>query len=93
MYLLWSSNVDPDSINVPLGYVSWVIEGTADYNSGNKLHWSAAAGQVPTSADFTRSTDTGPPAHGLPVWTRISTNAYGGTSGSAQADGEEENQK
>ena len=89
MYLMWSTNVDPDSIQVPIGYVTWSIVGTADQNPKASPPWSLAAKQGATTAIYTASKNTGPPAHGLPVWTRI---AYGNTteSGAVPTDGDSE---
>ena len=71
MYLLWSSNVDPNSINVPLGYVSWDITGTADYSASATPPWSLDPVQVPASATFSPSYDDGTSTHGLPTWSSI----------------------
>jgi hypothetical protein len=74
MFLLWSTDADPDSINVPIGYVTWKVAGTADQNTKNRPPWSLAGKQTATTATYSASTDTGAPGHGLPVWTTISYN-------------------
>jgi hypothetical protein len=81
MYLMWSTSVDPDAIQVPIGYVTWTIKGTAVQNSTSNPPWSLATSQVATTAAYTASTDTGPPYYGMPVWTKI---AYGTTGESGE---------
>jgi hypothetical protein len=95
MYLMWNSNLDSASINVPIGYVTWSITGTADQNASASPPWSLDANQGTTTATYTQSTDTGAPNHGLPVW---SANVPTGATSSNQSesvapDGEEENKQ
>jgi hypothetical protein len=71
MYLMWSSNIDPDSINVPIGYVSWSINGVADNNPSATPPWSLDPNQGPTSANVWSSSDTKGPYPGLPIWNAI----------------------
>jgi hypothetical protein len=71
MYLLWSSNVDPDSINVPIGYISWNIKGIADYEASANPPWSLDTNQGPTTQVFHPSTDDGTATHGLPAWNAV----------------------
>jgi len=58
MFLLWSTDADPDSINVPIGYVTWKVAGTADQNTKNRPPWSLAGKQTATTATYSASTDT-----------------------------------
>ena len=81
MYLMWSTSVDPDAIQVPIGYVTWTIKGAAVQNSTSNPPWSLATSQVATTAAYTASTDTGPPYYGMPVWAKI---AYGTTGESGE---------
>jgi hypothetical protein len=86
MYLMWTSNVDPSSIPVPVGYVTWRIYGTA---ARKNQYWGFAS-SGPTTATYQASTDIGPPSYGLPTWTTLVTNTNGTTSGSEQQTGESE---
>ncbi len=71
MYLEWSSNIDPNSINVPIGYVSWSINGVADNNPSADPPWSLDPKQGPTSANVWSSSDLTGPSPGLPIWNAI----------------------
>jgi hypothetical protein len=71
MYLEWSSNIDPDSINVPIGYVSWSINGVADDNPKATPPWSLDPKQGPTSANVWSSSDPAGPSPGLPIWNAV----------------------
>jgi hypothetical protein len=86
MYLMWTSNVDPSSIPVPVGYVTWRISGTA---ARKNQYWGFAS-SGPTTAPYRASTDIGPPSYGLPTWRSLVTNTNGTTSGSEQPTGESE---
>ncbi len=83
MYLMWTSEIS-GSIPVPLGYVKWVISGTAVANETSTPPWSLAS-STPTSKNFHISQDTGTKTHGLPTWSSLVTN-----TNSAAADEEEE---
>jgi hypothetical protein len=97
MYLLWNSHLDPAAIAVPIGYLTWSINGTANNNTASTPPWSLSLSTTLHSATttYTPSTDTGAPSHGLPVWTSISYNSLSTTdeSESVPADGEEENKQ
>ena len=77
MYLLWTGNAsdvrgrDTNYIDVPIGYISWSVNGTADQNTAATPPWSLdpASGQTP--AAFKLSTDDGTATHGLPAWTTV----------------------
>ena len=90
MFLLWSTDADPDSINVPIGYVTWKVAGTADQNTKSQPPWSLAGKQKATTATYSPSTDTGAPGHGLPVWTTISYNTPTTSGESVLTKGETE---
>jgi hypothetical protein len=85
MYLMWTSQTS-GSIPVPLGYVKWVISGTASANETNTPPWSLAS-STPTTKKFQVSQDTGTKTHGLPTWSSLVTNT---NSVSADAEQEEE---
>ncbi len=95
MYLLWNSNLDSASIEVPIGYVTWSINGTADQNTKKTPPWYLAANQKTATTTYTASSDTGAPAHGLPVWQAITYSGptSNGELESVPTDGEEENQQ
>jgi len=97
MYLLWNSNLDPTAIAVPIGYLTWSINGTANNNTTSTPPWSLSISTVPSTATttYTQSTDIGAPSHGLPVWTNILYNTASTTSESESVptDGEEENKQ
>jgi hypothetical protein len=86
MYLMWTSQIS-GSISVPLGYVKWVISGTAAANESNTPPWSLAS-STPTSKKFHVSQDTGTKTHGLPTWSNLVRN-----TNSAAADGEQEEEQ
>ena len=77
MYLLWTGNAndfkgqDPNYIDVPIGYVTWSISGTADNNTTATPPWSLDTNQGSTTATFAKSTDDGTATHGLPVWSTV----------------------
>jgi hypothetical protein len=108
MYLMWTGNADnvdakdPKYIDVPIGYVDWSIDGTADQNKKQSPPWSLATEQGQTTATFTHSTDNGTITHGLPVWTNVveppeppksKTVTTDEDSVSIQLDNEQENQQ
>ena len=75
MYLEWvpDQNIYPASIEVPLGYVTWSINGTASSNLISPPSWSITS-QLPTTVEYTSSTDpnfntiTQYSYYGLPIW-------------------------
>jgi len=77
MYLLWTGKADdvkgrdPNYIDVPIGYVTWNINGTADNNATATPPWSLDPVQGPTTATFTPSVDDGTATHGLPTWIAV----------------------
>jgi hypothetical protein len=81
MYLMWNSHLDSASIDVPLGYATWGISGTAK-NAKTTPPWSLSS-QGTTTTKYTPSTDTGAPAHGLPVWSNI---VYGSSTTSEELE-------
>lgn len=89
MYLLWTGNAsdvqgrDSNYIDVPIGYVTWSISGTADNNTTATPPWSLDPTQGPTTTDFTPSTDDGTVTHGLPAWTTVAYPSTA-TSGNTQ---------
>jgi hypothetical protein len=78
MYLLWTGNAndirgqDVNYIDVPLGYLSWSINGTADQNTAATPPWFLDPVQGPTVlSSFIPSTDDGTATHGLPAWATV----------------------
>jgi len=85
MYYLWTSEIDPASIPVPLGYIEWSSSGTAAQHTKNSPPWSLTLSE-PTSAVFKVSSDTGS-THGLPTWSGMATQSQ---SDAGQLDEEDE---
>jgi len=64
MFLLWSTDADPDSINVPIGYVTWKVAGTADQNTKSQPPWSLAGKQKRRRRHIARVPTPGPQVTG-----------------------------
>jgi hypothetical protein len=95
MYLMWNSNLDSLSIPVPIGYLTWSINGTADQNKKESPTWSLSRATTQGTAATTYTPSTAQqPSYGLPTWTKVVLNTLRATSESEsdQPDGEEENQ-
>jgi hypothetical protein len=95
MYLAWNPMLDPDSIAVPIGYLTWSINGSAD-NTKASPPWILGPGSINSQAttSYTAS-NAQQPSYGMPVWSKVSRNTAKTTSESesVQMDGEEEIQQ
>ncbi len=90
MYLEWTSpNTNANPIPVPIGYVNWNIQGTAQQTVGASPPWTLKS-QVPPAVTSWSSDDPTGPAPGMPTWTNISVNGVGMSYGVTAADEEKE---
>lgn len=73
MYLMWQLSIDANAIAVPIGYVTWSIQGGATNRAGQNPPWALSA-PGSTSPVYQQSTDVGQ-SHGMPTWSSLASNS------------------
>ncbi len=72
MYLMWQSTATNDAIAVPIGYVTWGIQGSANRPTGQNSLWTLNPSGSTTPV-YQQSSDVGKD-HGMPTWSSLSLN-------------------
>jgi hypothetical protein len=72
MYEMWTSS-NANSIPVPLGSVTWEIDGTAVLKKGV---WTLDKGSTGSANGFSPATDSDQKTHGYPTWTNVVLNTH-----------------
>jgi hypothetical protein len=95
MYLTWNSMLDSNSIAVPIGYLTWSINGSAEDTTASPP-WMLGPGSVDSTATTKYTPSTAQQdSYGMPVWTKVIRNTASTTSESESVpmDGQEEDQQ